>query len=196
MPATAMNRLDLTRRLLARVGDAPVVAALGNASFDLYAAGDRPQNFYTLGSMGLGSSIGLGLALAQPSRKVFVLEGEGGVLMNLGSLATIGARAARGEAANYALIVWDNGQFQITGGQPIATSRAADLVAIARGAGVERAFAPADEAEFEALVDRALREDGPWVIVARIDGAGATGRHRADPTWIKHRFMAALGTAD
>lgn len=189
-PAAPMNRLDLTRRLLARAGDTPIVAALGNASFDLYTAGDHPQNFYTLGSMGLGSSIGLGLALAQPARKIIVLEGEGGVLMNLGALATIGARQPK----NYALIVWDNGQFQITGGQPIASGRSADLVAIARGAGIERAFAPADEAEFEALVDRALAEDGPWVIVARIDGQGAAGRHRADPTWIKHRFMDALGT--
>lgn len=189
-----MNRLDLSRRLLARIGDTPIVAALGNASFDLYTAGDRPHTFYTLGSMGLASSVGLGLALAQPARQIVVLEGEGGVLMNLGSLVTIGARGA--EATNYTLIIWDNGQFQITGGQTIATSRTADLVAIARGAGIAQAYAPADEAEFETLVDRALVEDGPWVIVARIDGAGAAGRHRADPTWIKHRFMAALGTAD
>lgn len=185
-----MNRLDLSRRLLARIGDTPIVAALGNASFDLYTAGDRPENFYTLGSMGLASSLGLGLALARPDRRVVVLEGEGSVLMNLGSLATIGAH----QPHNYILVVWDNGQFQITGGQPVATVRTADLVAVAKGAGIARAFAPADAAEFEALVERALHEDGPWVLVVKIDGTGATGRHRADPTWIKHRFMAALGT--
>lgn len=188
--ATLMNRLDLTRRLLAKIGDAPVVASLGNASFDLYTAGDRPRNFYTLGAMGLGSSIGLGLALAQPDHKCFVLEGEGSLLMNLGSLATIGTRQPR----NYVLVIWDNGQFQITGGQEIATSQFTDLAAMAQGAGIESAHTARTTDEFEALVDRALASDGPWVIVAKVDGEGAAGRHRADPTWIKNRFMETLGT--
>ena len=85
-----MTRLDATRQLVAAVDDEPIVASLGHPAYDLFAAGDRPANFYTWGSMGLASSIGLGLALAQPELRVFVVDGDGSLLMNLGSLATIG----------------------------------------------------------------------------------------------------------
>jgi thiamine pyrophosphate-dependent acetolactate synthase large subunit-like protein len=186
-----MNRMDLTRLILARIGDGPVVASLGNTSFDLFEAGDRPQNFYVLGSMGLASSLGLGLAMAQPDRRIVVLEGEGGTLMNLGILASIGWRAPK----NYILIVWDNEQFQITGGQPIATSLT-NLAHVAKAAGIANAYMPEDREEFATLFDQALHEDGPWVIVAKVDGAGASRQYRPDPTWIKHRFMEALGTGE
>ena len=90
-----MNRLEATRVIVELAGDAPIVASLGYPAYDLFAAGDRPQNFYTWGSMGVASSIGLGLALARPDLRVFVLDGDGSLLMNLGSLATItvGCRA-------------------------------------------------------------------------------------------------------
>src|SRR3712207_2715390 len=85
-----MSRLDLTRRLLALLhNDEAVVAGIGNTNFDLAAAGDRPQNFYMLGSMGLAAPIALGVALAQPERQIVALEGDGSLLMNLGCLATI-----------------------------------------------------------------------------------------------------------
>ena len=91
--AEAMTRLDATRILLRALEASPatpIVASLGHPAYDLFAAGDRPANFYTWGSMGLASSIGLGLALARPDLRVFVLDGDGSLLMNLGSLATIG----------------------------------------------------------------------------------------------------------
>lgn len=185
-----MNRFDLTRLLLTRVQDELIVSSLGNASFDLYAAGDRPLNFYVLGSMGLASAIGLGLAIARPERRVIVLEGEGGTLMNLGILASIAYQAPK----NYVLIIWDNEQFQITGGQPIATS-VANLAEMARAAGITHAYLPNDREEFLTRVEQALHTDGPWVIVAKIDAAGAQRQYRPDPTWVKHRFMEALGTA-
>src|ERR1700731_5047067 len=86
-----LNRADLTRRLVGKLSDQAVIAGIGNANFDLYAAGHRPQNFYMLGSMGLAIPIALGVALAQPRRHVVALEGDGSLLMQLGCLAPIAA---------------------------------------------------------------------------------------------------------
>ena len=105
-----MNRLEATQIVVDHAGDAAIVASLGHPAYDLFAAGDRPRNFYTWGSMGLASSVGLGLALARPDVRVFVLEGDGSLLMNLGSLATIGLL----QPANFVLIVMDNEQFATT----------------------------------------------------------------------------------
>src|SRR5215471_7586304 len=118
-----MTRADATRALVELAGDAPIVASLGHPAYDLFAAADRPQNFYTWGSMGLASSIGLGVALARADLRVFVVDGDGSLLMNLGSLATIGWTRPR----NLVLVVWDNGQHGTTGGQTAATSHGADL---------------------------------------------------------------------
>ncbi len=112
-----MNRFDLTRRLLAKlVQEEAVVAGIGNTNFDLWAAERRPQNFYMLGSMGLACPIALGVALAQPQRRVIALEGDGSLLMQLGSLATVAMLRQR----NLTIIVWDNNAYQITGSQPTA----------------------------------------------------------------------------
>jgi thiamine pyrophosphate-dependent acetolactate synthase large subunit-like protein len=82
-----MNRFDLTSRLIAKLkNEEAVVGGIGNTNFDLWAAGHRPQNFYMLGSMGLAFPIALGVALAQPNRRIFALEGDGSLLMQLGSL--------------------------------------------------------------------------------------------------------------
>jgi len=89
-----MNRFDLTSRLLARLKhEEAVIGGIGNTNFDLWAAGHRAQNFYMLGSMGLAFPIALGVALAQPNRHVFALEGDGSLLMQLGSLSTIASLA-------------------------------------------------------------------------------------------------------
>lgn len=131
---TGVDRAAATRVLVRRLDDADlVVAALGNAAYDLFDAGDRPGNFYLWGGMGLAPSIGLGVALGAPDRRVIALEGDGGVLMNLGALASIGAL----RPANLLTIIWDNRGFELTGGQPTATTTGtADLAAIARGAGI------------------------------------------------------------
>src|SRR5690606_33765858 len=128
-----MNRLDLTKRLVARLRkNEAVIGGIGNNNFDLWNAGHRPENFYMLGSMGLASAIAFGVAIAQPGRRVFAIEGDGSILMELGSLATI----ARRRPANLAIVVMDNGMYQITGRQATATAEGADVVAIARGAGL------------------------------------------------------------
>jgi thiamine pyrophosphate-dependent acetolactate synthase large subunit-like protein len=184
-----MNRFDLTCRLVKRLEkDEAAIGGIGNTNFDLWAAGQRPQNFYMLGSMGLAVPIGLGVALAQPQRRTFVLEGDGSLLMQLGSLGTVASTAPK----NLAIVVFDNGMYQITGKQKTLTAASVDLVAMAKGAGLRQSEWASDEAHFEALVGRALEGDGPWLIGARIDGGKPAGVTERDPARIRQRFMSAL----
>jgi len=190
--AKVMNRSDLTRRLVAKLQrDEAVIGGIGHTHFDLWAAGPRPQNFYMLGSMGLAAPIALGVAVAQPQRQVFALEGDGSLLMQLGALGTIAAVGPR----NLAIIVWDNGAYQITGSQPTLTARGVNLVAIARGAGLARSTWAKDEAHFEALVDLALRGDGPILIAARTDQQPPAGVTERDAAKIRIRFMESVQPA-
>jgi thiamine pyrophosphate-dependent acetolactate synthase large subunit-like protein len=185
-----MNRFKQTKALVDLLSDEEIViGGIGNSNFDLWAAGQRPRNFYMLGSMGLTSSIALGVALAQPKTKVFALEGDGSLLMELGSLGTTAAVAPK----NLAIIVWDNGIYQITGSQKTLTARGVDLVGIAKASGLEKSFWAKDEAEFEALARRTLAEDGPWFIAAKTDGKKPEGVTERDPTKIKINFMNGLG---
>ena len=185
-----MNRLDLTKRLVAKLKhEEAVIGGIGNANFDLFAAGKRPQNFYMLGSMGLAAPIALGVALAQPKRRVFALEGDGSLLMQLGSLATI----AMVNPSNLVVVVWDNGMYQITGAQKTANAETADLVAMARGAGIAQSAWAKDEADFEHMIDRALNEDGPWFIGAHTDAETPKIQTPREPVQIKDAFMRGLG---
>ncbi|HUZ74324.1 MAG TPA: thiamine pyrophosphate-dependent enzyme [Stellaceae bacterium] len=185
-----MNRFELTRRLVAQLqADEAVIAGIGNTNFDLWAAGRRPQNFYMLGSMGLAVPIALGVALAQPKRRVIALEGDGSMLMQLGALATVATLAPK----NLVIVVMDNASYQITGAQPTATAFKTDLAAMARGAGMQHCSWAADEADFEVLVARALGGDGPWLIAARIDREPGVGTTDRDPAQIRDRFMRGLG---
>src|SRR6185312_2558421 len=180
--AKVLNRFDVTQRLVARLKhDEAVIGGIGYTNFDLWGAGQRPQNFYMLGSMGLAVPIALGVALAQPRRRVFALEGDGSILMQLGSLATVASRAQR----NLAIVIMDNGTYQITGGQATLTEQGADVVAIARGAGLAQSAWAADEGGFEELVELALREDGPWLIGCRIDHAKPEQTTERDPPRIR-----------
>ncbi len=183
-----LNRSNLTRRLVDRLTDEAVVGGIGNTHFDLWASGRRPENFYMLGSMGLAVPIALGVAIAQPDRGVIALEGDGSMLMQLGSLGTVAAAAP----ANLAIFVWDNGAYQITGGQQAHTGHGLDLVAMARGAGIERATWVTDETHFDALVGLALERTGPLFACARIDHAPPAGVTERDPARIRNRFIDAL----
>lgn len=188
--AKVMNRFDLTKRLVSLLKrDEAVIGGIGNTNFDLWAAGQRPQNFYMLGSMGLAIPIALGVAIVQPERHVIALEGDGSLLMQLGCLATV----ATLNTPNLTLIVWDNGMYQITGGQPTATAEVADIVAIARGCGISKANWAADDGDFDALVEDALRGGGPALIAARTDTAPPAGTTERDPVLIRERFMQGLG---
>ena len=152
-----VNRFEITKRLVGKLskGEA-VVGGIGNTNFDLWCAGQRPENFYMLGSMGLAIPIALGVALAQPGRRVIALEGDGSLLMQLGCLSTVAIRAPK----NLTIVVMDNGIYQITGAQPTATASAVDLVAIARASGLVHSQWAADEADFDGLFAAALERRG------------------------------------
>jgi thiamine pyrophosphate-dependent acetolactate synthase large subunit-like protein len=188
--ATVMNRSVMTRLLVSKLrSEEAVVGGTGNTNFDLWASGQRPQNFYMLGSMGLTTPIALGVAMAQPQRKVFALDGDGSILMQLGALGTVAAEAPK----NLAIVIWDNGIYEITGSQKTLTSAGTDLVTIAKGAGIKQSFWAFDEARFESLIERTLVEDGPWFIVVRIDGEKPAGVTERDPIKIRLNFMQGIG---
>ncbi len=188
--AKVMNRFDLTKRLVSKLKrDEAVIAGIGNANFDLWASGRRPQNFYMLGSMGLTIPIALGVAIAQPQRHVIALEGDGSLLMQLGCLATVAERTPK----NLTIVIWDNGVYQITGSQPTPGAAVADLVAIARAAGIGRSAWAADEDDFDRLVAAALKGGAPSLIAARIDDKPAVATTDRDPVQIRERFMRGLG---
>jgi thiamine pyrophosphate-dependent acetolactate synthase large subunit-like protein len=188
-----MNRFDLTSRLVAKLkNEEAVVGGIGNTNFDLWAAGHRPQNFYMLGSMGLAFPIALGVALAQPKRHVFALEGDGSLLMQLGSLTTVATLAPK----NLTMIVMDNGIYQITGAQPTPAATVSDIVAIAMASGIHNSSWAADESDFERLIDQSLSTSGPALIGVRIDDKPGVGTTRRDPVQIRERFMLGLGVRE
>jgi len=149
--------------LAAAEQDALLICNIGYPSRELFSVRDRPENFYMLGSMGLASSIGLGLALARPEKRVMVLDGDGSLLMNLGSLASIAHHAPD----NYLLVILDNCCYGSTGSQPTCTRLGTDLAAVARAAGVRRVR----RAEGREELAEALLEQG--VVVAGVEAGNA-----------------------
>ena len=181
-----MTRIEATRAIVELANGAPIVASLGHPAYDLFAAGDRPQHFYTWGSMGLASSIGLGLALARPDLRVIVLDGDGSLLMNLGSLATIGLLRPN----NLTVIVMDNEEYATTGGQPTPTAHGADLAGAARAMGIATAATVRSEGELRG----ALNVPGAMFIVAKVKESAPTAKPPLDCVFIKQRFMSAIRT--
>jgi sulfopyruvate decarboxylase subunit beta len=160
--------------------DALLICNIGFPSRELFSVRDRPENFYMLGSMGLASSIGLGLALARPERKVMVLDGDGSVLMNLGTLATIAHHAPE----NYLLVILDNGCYGSTGSQPTCTHLGTDLFALAKAAGVQKVRA-VERAE---NLSEALQGQG--VVIAKVEAGNANVPIISlSPQEIVERFM-------
>jgi thiamine pyrophosphate-dependent acetolactate synthase large subunit-like protein len=185
-----VNRLEATRVLVGALNDEPIVASLGHPAYDLFAAGDRPANFYTWGSMGLASSIGLGLAIARPDLRVFVVDGDGSLLMNLGSLATIGWV----RPSNLVLVIWDNEEYGTTGGQRTATANGADLAAAAVALQIHSTVVVRTSGELSSAIARARTEAGPWTIVAKVKESVPLSKPPLDCVAIKHRFMNAVGS--
>jgi thiamine pyrophosphate-dependent acetolactate synthase large subunit-like protein len=180
----SMTRLEATRAICTVAGDAAIIASLGHPAYDLFAADDRPRNFYTWGSMGLASSIGLGLALARPDLCVFVLDGDGSLLMNLGSLATIGLL----HPPNLVVVVMDNEEYATTGGQPTPTAYGADLDAAARAMRVD-----ATTVRTVPELTAAAARRGSVVVVAKVTESAPTAKPPLDYVGIRDRFMTALG---
>lgn len=162
-----LDRRELTRVLLEGRGEMAVIAGLGAPAWDITAVGDHPLNLPLWGGMGGAAMIGLGLALAQPKRRVLVLTGDGEMLMGIGALATIAVKAPK----NLSIVVQDNEHYGETGMQETATKHGVDLVAMARGAGIPRTMLVTRPEEVPALKAAIHAGDGPFFAVAKIDEA-------------------------
>ena len=187
--ATPLNRRSALERLLRDRGDAALVTGLGNPTYDAFAAGDTPRNFYLWGGMGGAAMVGLGLALAQPKRRVVVWTGDGEMLMGLGSLATIAV--ARPE--NLAILVVDNEHYAETGMQRAHTGHGVDLAGIARAAGFAQASLVRTEEELETLSHRLFSASGLLFACVKVGTAPVpAGAPSLDGPYLRTRFREAM----
>ena len=167
-----------------------VVTALGNASYLWAAMHHTPENFYIEDAMGLALPLALGLAIAQPTRRVVVVEGDGAILMHMGALATLGAVAP----SNLTVLLIQNGVHAASGGQPL-TNASLDLAQLARSAGVGHAAKVETAESFAKALRSAFAADALQVIVLATEPDPNVVKPPVtlDPVLTKHRFMAAIG---
>jgi thiamine pyrophosphate-dependent acetolactate synthase large subunit-like protein len=184
-----LRRRDLARRLLADPGDLLVIAGLGSTAWDVTAAGDRPLNFPLWGAMGGAAMIGLGLALAQPERRVLVITGDGELLMNLGSLATVAVL----RPPNLAIVVFDNERYGETGMQATHTAHGVDLAGVAAACGFAITGTLREEAEVETALSALRTSPGPVLYVAKVRAESLPfALPPKDGAYLKDRFRHAL----
>jgi len=182
-----MIRFEVLKTLLPVFGDHLVVCNIGLPSQELHMLADRPTNFYMLGTMGLASSIGLGLALSQP-KKVIVIDGDGSVLTNLATLSTIG----NNPAPNLVLLIVDNGSYGSTGDQPTYAGRKTSLTDVARACGCDNVVECRAEETAKAVSD-ALDSDRMTVIVSKCESGNVdVPVIDMNPVLIRERFMAEV----
>ncbi len=182
-----MIRSEILREIAPILRDHLVVCNIGIPSQELHAIDDQPSNFYMLGTMGLASSIGLGLALAQP-KPVIVIDGDGSILTNLGTLPTI----ANNVADNYILMIIDNGSYGSTGDQPTYTGKKTSLAGMARAAGCETVIEVQD-ADTGPALEAALESGKMTVMVVKCESGNAKMPViTMDPVVIRDRFMKAV----
>lgn len=160
-----LDRRDLCRAVLTDRGDMLVIAGLGAPAWDITAVGDCAENLPLWGGMGGAAMMGLGLALAQPTRKVLVITGDGEMLMGLGALATI----AVSRPPNLSILVQDNEHYGETGMQETATKHGVDLVGMARAAGFPRTMLVTKPDEVPALRTAIHAMNGSLFALAKID---------------------------
>ena len=164
MSGAPLDRRDVVSRILAERGDTLVVTGLGSTTWDAAAAGDHPNNFYLWGGMGGAAMVGLGLANAQPGRRVLTITGDGEMLMGLGGLATVGVSGP----SNLAIVVIDNERYGETGMQETHTAHGVDLAAVAAGAGFAAAGTLRTMDEVEAWIPRLHGEPGPIFAAVKV----------------------------
>jgi phosphonopyruvate decarboxylase len=186
-----VDRATAARTIAEGLGDALAVTSLGTPGFDLFGAtGQRDLTFYVWSAMGMASSVGLGLALAQPDRRVVVLDGDGSALMNLNGMVTAGVRRPR----NLVHIILDDGLYKETGGQQTATALGVDLAAVGRATLIEHSTTVSTPEALAAALHAGLTGEGPYLIVAKVNGPGSKARPPRDPLAGKHACMRAVGT--
>jgi len=179
-----MQRIECLRSVYSQLEGCLVVTIMGAVAAELQSLGHRPNFFYLQHAMGLASSTGLGLALCLPEQKVVVLDGDGSLLMNLGSLSTL----ARYRPKNLLHVVFDNESLVSVGGFPTATATGADLEAIARGAGVPFAVTVRSVQDFTAAVTGAIHGRELATIIAKVEATGPK-TYATDLTLLENRLQ-------
>ena len=160
-----MMKRDECLRVLARHVTDEIVVATYQAAFDWLVIRPHPLNYVSIGAMGIASSHALGLALGRPDKRVLVLDGDGSLLMNLGSLVSVVEAAPR----NFVHFVCENGTYEANGAHPIPSRNRVSFVGFARAAGYARCHEFSDLAEFEARIAAVLREEGPVFVDLKIE---------------------------
>ena len=182
-----MNRKEAIKIISKRIGDEPIIAANGFISRDLFDVCDKKSNFYMIGSMGLASSIGLGVAILNPKKRIFIFDGDGNILMNLGSLTTIGSVMPK----NLLHIVFDNSSHESTGGQPTNSNKIqiSDIAKVSN----YHVFVATKKFQLKNILQQLKKISGPIMIVIKIKNSQIRS-HRVslDPPVIKNRFIKAL----
>jgi len=189
MPSNKIARRPFMAELLAHRGNALIVTGLGSPTWDAFAAGDSPDYLYSWGGMGLALPTALGVALAQPGRRVVCATGDGEILMGIGSLGVVADQAPE----NLAILVLDNESFGETGRQRGLTAGRTDLVAVAKGFGIARTMTVTEESAVGELTELLFRAPGPALAVAKIAiTEDPWALPEKDGAAIAHRFRAAL----
>lgn len=179
-----MLRLECLQSVYSELEKCLVVTIMGATAAELHSLGHRPNFFYLQHAMGLASSTGLGLALAIPNQKTIVFDGDGSLLMNLGSLSTM----ARYQPKNLVHVVFDNESLLSVGGFPTATSTGTDLEGIARAAGIPKVLATRTVEDFRTAVKQALDGSQLTTIIAKVEATGPTG-YVTDLSLVENRFQ-------
>jgi thiamine pyrophosphate-dependent acetolactate synthase large subunit-like protein len=186
---STLDRRAVVATILQHRKDTLVVTGLGSPTYDTFAAGDHALNFYLWGAMGGAAMVGLGLALAQPTRRVLVITGDGEMLMGLGSLATIAVAAPQ----NLSIAVINNGHYGETGMQAAHTSRGVNLAAMAAAAGFAHTATIHTEAEVQAWSTQCYQQAGPMFGDIMVSAKPAPMKlPLRDGTAIRYRFREAL----
>ena len=179
-----MNRKEAIELIAGKIGNEPIISSNGYISRDLFYVNDKTTNFYMVGSMGLASSIGLGIAIKNPKKRIFVFDGDGNILMNLGSLTTIGTIKPK----NLIHLVFDNGSHESTGGQPTCTN-SISIAKIAKAANF-KIFQVKNESQFDRILTKIKKLPGPIMILVKIKNSEEiSGRVSLKPSDIKKRYM-------
>ena len=182
-----MRRYDVLKKIIPIIKNHFVVCNIGLPSQELYYLDDQPTNFYMLGTMGLASSIGLGLAIAQ-EQKIISIDGDGSVLTNFGTLPTI----ANNNANNFILLIIDNGSYGSTGDQPTYAGKKTSLSEVAKACGCENVVECSAE-DTASVLERAINSDKMTIIVSKCQSGNVkVPVIELDPVVIRHRFMAEL----
>ena len=182
-----MIRKEAISIIVEKMSNQPIISANGFISRDLFDTCDRNSNFYMIGSMGLASSIGLGVALKSTKKKIFVFDGDGNILMNLGSLITIGMTKPK----NLVHVIFDNSSHESTGGQPTATNKI-QLSKIAKSANY-KVFQVKTKNQLVKIFQKIKFIPGPIMVIVKIEkGEVVSKRINIEPSKIKNRFMGSL----